>query len=93
MVGGLLLEFSQDGLKWMKAMLKRFIDISFSITGLVIFFPLLVIISLAIKIEDRGPVLFCQERIGRFGKKFTILQCRRLNLISPSDLNQVINQE
>lgn len=73
------MEFSQDGLKWMKAMLKRFIDISFSITGLVIFFPLLVIISLAIKIEDRGPVLFCQERIGRFGKKFTILKFRSMS--------------
>lgn len=63
----------------MKKMLKRSFDIIFSIAGLAIVLPLLIIISLAIKIEDGGPVLFCQERIGRYGKKFTILKFRSMS--------------
>lgn len=81
------MDFSEDGSKFFKPLLKRFFDIFFSIAGLVIFLPLLVLISLIIKLEDGGPVLFCQERIGRFGKKFIILKFRSMSSVkSPASV-------
>ena len=44
--------------------LKRLLDVSLSIAGLVLLAPLLVLIAIAIKINTPGPVLFSQRRVG-----------------------------
>jgi lipopolysaccharide/colanic/teichoic acid biosynthesis glycosyltransferase len=61
-------------------MLKRTFDIFLALCGLIISLPLLIIIALAIKTEDGGPVLFRQVRVGRYGKKFTILKFRSMSI-------------
>ncbi|MEW5806562.1 MAG: sugar transferase [Acidobacteriota bacterium] len=58
--------------------LKRGFDIFLSSVGLLISLPLWVIISLLIKVEDGGPVLYRQERIGRRGKIFKALKFRSM---------------
>jgi lipopolysaccharide/colanic/teichoic acid biosynthesis glycosyltransferase len=57
---------------------KRVIDIMGSIFGISLFFPFFLIIPLAIRITSKGPVLFRQERVGRFGKTFTFLKFRTM---------------
>lgn len=49
---------------------KRLLDISLAGLLLVIAFPLLLLVALAIKLGDGGPVLFWQERVGQFGRRF-----------------------
>lgn len=57
---------------------KRLFDIIFSLTGLIIAFPFLVIIAILIKVESKGPVIFKQERLGKNGKTFKIWKFRSM---------------
>lgn len=59
-------------------MRKRIFDLFFSIIGLMILMPLFFIISVWIKMDSSGPILFRQARIGRFGKPFRIFKFRTM---------------
>jgi exopolysaccharide biosynthesis polyprenyl glycosylphosphotransferase len=59
-------------------MAKRAIDLTVSGITLLLFSPLLVVASLAIKLTDRGPVLFKQIRVGRNGKLFGVYKFRTM---------------
>jgi exopolysaccharide biosynthesis polyprenyl glycosylphosphotransferase len=59
-------------------LLKRALDIAGTITALLIFSPFFLIIPLLIKLSSKGPVLFRQERVGQFGKRFTFLKFRSM---------------
>ena len=52
--------------------LKRILDIVVSLLGIVILFPLLLIVGLLIYIDSKGPIIFKQQRIGQEGKLFYI---------------------
>jgi lipopolysaccharide/colanic/teichoic acid biosynthesis glycosyltransferase len=56
----------------------RFFDILFSIIGLLIFSPLFIAISLWIKLDSQGPILFRQHRVGKDGADFIILKFRSM---------------
>jgi exopolysaccharide biosynthesis polyprenyl glycosylphosphotransferase len=58
--------------------LKRVIDLGLSLFGLVVASPLILLIWLLIKIEDRGPLFFKQVRIGRHGRPFTVYKFRTM---------------
>jgi exopolysaccharide biosynthesis polyprenyl glycosylphosphotransferase len=59
--------------------IKRAMDILLTSTGLLIISPMLALIALLIKIDDRkGPVIFKQTRIGIDGKPFTMLKFRSM---------------
>ena len=60
--------------------IKRIIDILISILFLIIFWPLLLIIAISIKIESKGPIIFKQERNGLNGKIFTLYKFRSMML-------------
>lgn len=57
---------------------KRIFDILVSITLIVILSPLLIIISIWIKSDSAGPVLFKQKRITQYGKSFKIFKFRSM---------------
>jgi sugar transferase (PEP-CTERM system associated) len=57
---------------------KRIIDLAVSVIGLVILFPLILIISILVKIDSPGPVLYRQERVGKRGKIFKLLKFRSM---------------
>jgi lipopolysaccharide/colanic/teichoic acid biosynthesis glycosyltransferase len=59
-------------------MAKRLFDIVFAGLGLLLLSPLLLGIALWIKLDSRGPVFFCQERVGRFGVPFRIHKFRTM---------------
>ncbi|MDR2654784.1 MAG: sugar transferase [Oscillospiraceae bacterium] len=60
------------------AIMKRLIDIIFSLIGLVFFAPFMLIAAICIKIEDKGPVFFRQERLTQNGKKFKVYKLRSM---------------
>lgn len=59
--------------------LKQAMDVTLGSAALVLSLPVFAIASLAIKLYDRGPVLFRQQRIGRNGKPFTMLKLRTMS--------------
>lgn len=58
-------------------MLLRLLDIVFSLTGLVLGFPVLVLLTI-IGLFDTGSPVFRQERVGRFKKPFTLVKFRTM---------------
>jgi exopolysaccharide biosynthesis polyprenyl glycosylphosphotransferase len=63
------------GWRWL---LKRATDLVLTSVGLVIISPLMLGIAALIKLQDGGPVIFRQARIGRNGKPFTVLKFRSM---------------
>ena len=59
-------------------MLKRTFDFMSSLVGLIRIFPVLLVISLWINNEDKGPVFYLGMRVGRFGKPFRIFKFRTM---------------
>jgi lipopolysaccharide/colanic/teichoic acid biosynthesis glycosyltransferase len=59
-------------------MLKRACDVALSSVGLVVSAPVWALIALAVKLEDRGPVFFRQERVGLGGRPFIALKFRSM---------------
>jgi len=60
--------------------IKRSLDIVVSLVGLVILAPLLLLITVVIKLNSPGPLFFKQERNGMNGRKFTLLKFRSMVL-------------
>ena len=56
----------------------RFFDILFSLLGLLILFPLLVIIYILVIIESRGGGFYIQNRVGKDGRDFKLLKFRSM---------------
>lgn len=61
-----------------KKKMKRLFDIFLSSIGLIGSFPLWLLFSLAIRLEDRGPVFYKQERVGKNGKIFKAIKFRSM---------------
>jgi len=59
-------------------MMKRGFDVIVSGAGLVLFSPVALLIALAIKLDDGGPVLFSQDRVGRHGVPFAAHKFRSM---------------
>jgi lipopolysaccharide/colanic/teichoic acid biosynthesis glycosyltransferase len=60
--------------------LKRLMDIVGSVVALILCLPVLVMVALAVKLTSKGPILFRQVRLGRYGKKFTFLKFRSMHV-------------
>ena len=68
----------------MRIILKRTFDIVFSLIGLIILSPVILIISLIIKLKmPEGPVFFIQVRVGQNGRFFKMIKFRTM-VASPS---------
>ena len=62
---------------------KRFFDVTLSLFGIIVLFPILLIIAIAIKIDSKGPIIFKQQRIGKNKKQFMILKFRTMRVDTP----------
>lgn len=58
--------------------LKRVFDVIFSAVVLVVFSPLILSISILIKLSSRGPIFFTQERVGLDGQSFKVFKFRTM---------------
>ena len=57
---------------------KQIIDFCFSLFALIIFLPIIIFLAIGIKFSSKGPVIYSHERIGRFGKPFTLYKFRSM---------------
>ena len=64
---------------------KRFLDIVLSGLGIVVLAPVYLILAIAIKIDDPGPVFFRQKRVGIHKTHFQILKFRTMKMDTPRD--------
>lgn len=78
-------EFIKDGMSSFARNLKRVFDFFVALTLMVLLSPLLLVIAIAIRMDDRGPVIFKQERIGRFGRPFYIYKFRSMRMDAEKD--------
>ena len=58
--------------------MRRFIDVLTAGLGLLVLAPLLMVLAAWIRADSAGPVLFRQERVGRFGRPFRIHKFRTM---------------
>ena len=68
---------------------KRIFDIVGSLIGVVLSAPLMLIISVLIKLTSPGPVLFRQKRLGLFGKPFVFLKFRSMKVDCDPSIHEV----
>ena len=66
-----------------KNVIKRIIDIVLSAFGLIILLPVFIITALLIYIDDPGPVLFKQQRMGKDKKPFWMYKFRSMKMNTP----------
>ena len=66
----------------MAVMAKRPFDVLLSSIGLLLLMPLLGLIALCVKLDSAGPVMFRQERVGRFGQPFRIHKFRTMRHVA-----------
>ena len=74
-----------SGLTFAQSFIKRICDIVFSLIGIIITSPILLVTALAIKLEDGGPVFFRQERATLGGREFSILKFRSMIVDAEKD--------
>ncbi len=67
-----------SGISGGQRILKRVFDLFFSILALIVLSPIFVIVAVAIKLEDRGPVFYKQDRVTIGGKVFGIVKFRSM---------------
>ena len=77
-----LLLSRNQGLSIVDLFIKRVMDIVISLIGIVIASPFMLIIVIAIKLYDRGPILYKQERLTKDGKPFMIYKFRSMSVNS-----------
>lgn len=65
--------------------MKRACDFVMALIALVVFSPLILVCYLAVKLEDQGPAIFRQERIGKGGKPFFIYKFRSMKVGAEDD--------
>ncbi len=64
---------------------KRFFDLVLSFFGLVLLSPIFLVLSIAIIIDDPGPVLFTQKRVGQNKRYFKLHKFRSMKMSTPHD--------
>ena len=98
-ISDIILKFSDDinlvdtplflcrnmGFSFWKSVVKRILDIVLSSFALIVLSPIFLVIAIAIKREDKGPVFYKQERVTYGGKHFMILKFRSMIVDAEKD--------
>lgn len=80
-----LLSLNKFGPSQLQKTIKRFFDILLSFMALIIFLPIMGIVSIFIKLGDGGPVLYKQVRLTQYGRKFMIYKFRSMKVNAEKD--------
>jgi exopolysaccharide biosynthesis polyprenyl glycosylphosphotransferase len=78
-----------SGLAWL---VKNLMDRILAAVLLVLLMPLMLLISVLIRLADRGPAIFSQPRVGREGKTFRVLKFRTMYLDAEERLAHLVDQ-
>lgn len=85
------LTFQKSQLSMVKRFLKRFFDIVFSISFLLISLPIFLLIAIAIYVSDGRPIFYSQVRIGQNGTSFRFIKFRSMIKNAESIVSSVEN--
>ena len=85
--------YINDGMSKVSRFTKRTLDILVSLFCLIIFSPVFLYCYIAVKREDGGPAIYKQERIGRYGKPFSIYKFRSMRMNAEKDGPQLFVEE
>lgn len=77
--GAVLIEIRQDLMPSWQMLVKRLMDIFFSLLGLIVLSPLILYIMIRVWLSSKGPIFYKQERIGLHGKPFYIYKFRSMH--------------
>jgi lipopolysaccharide/colanic/teichoic acid biosynthesis glycosyltransferase len=70
---------------------KRALDILVASIAIVVLLPVAIVIAIAIKMNDRGPVFFVQQRAGRLGVPFPMIKFRTMRTTAEDELRTMIS--
>ncbi|MGH9431023.1 MAG: sugar transferase [Terriglobia bacterium] len=76
------------GWRQLALLIKRQVDIVGSATALLVLSPFFAVIAAAIKLSSKGPILYRQERVGQYGRRFTFLKFRSMYVNSSAAIHQ-----
>ena len=65
-------------MKKLNSIIKRIFDFFAALIGIIILSPILIIVSIAIKLDSPGNIMFLQKRVGKDGKEFNIYKFRTM---------------
>lgn len=71
---------------------KRLIDLSLSLTALVILAPLILVLAVLVRL-DGGPALFAQARMARGGRSFSLLKFRTMHVDAEEKLSHILSAD
>ena len=80
-----MLLFRNRGLTIAQRAMKRLLDILVSLVALVVFSPVMLVIAIAIKCYDGGPIIYGQDRLTRGGRVFKVLKFRSMRVQKPGE--------
>jgi exopolysaccharide biosynthesis polyprenyl glycosylphosphotransferase len=83
--GAVLIEINQGLMPKWQHLVKRMIDIGVSALMLLVLSPLYFYVALRVRMSSPGPIIFSQERIGQYGKPFTIYKFRSMYVDAETD--------
>ena len=72
---------------------KRIFDLIFSLFGLITLAPVFLLISVAIRLDTEGPIIFRQKRVGMYKTTFNLWKFRTMRSDAPHDLATHLLQE
>lgn len=73
-----LMHLNRVRLMGLNALLKRSFDVVSTVAGLLVIWPVLLVLALSIKLDSAGPIIFSQERVGCDGQRFTLYKFRSM---------------
>jgi len=79
------INLSETPLEGWSRFLKRGFDLIVATLALIVFSPVMLIVAIAIKLGDRGPIFYRQERMGLDGKPFDIVKFRSMRVGAEKD--------
>ena len=88
-----MIYLEQLTLSWWQLALKRAIDIVLSLIGLIVAAPIIFVLSVGVKLSDRGPAFFRQRRVGRNGEPFDMIKVRTMVVDAEARLAELRKQQ
>jgi exopolysaccharide biosynthesis polyprenyl glycosylphosphotransferase len=86
-----ILEYNTWDIPRSTRLLKRSADVAVAAATLVVLAPLFAVIAAAIKLSDRGPVFFRQQRAGQGGRPFSMVKFRSMTVDAEAHLSRLID--
>jgi len=80
-----LIEMSHDTMPAWQTNVKRMIDVVVSLIAIIALIPIYIALAICVKCSSKGPIFYCQERLGRYAKPFKIIKFRTMYVDAEKD--------